>query len=176
MKLHHYTACGLDNVWLESGYRIHQTPYGKAIAVEDVDGLHRLLATTIAQAEGRLSGREFRFLRVQLGLTQAGLGKLLDVSENAVSLWERKDSVPAVYDHWLRMLVTAQFNGNITVRKAVERIHTVDRLVHQRLVVRGSDGGRRVDVETTMNVGRHEAPSPAHPPRHRAAPRKQKTD
>jgi len=61
-------------------------------------------------------------LRVHLGLTQQGLGKLLgDVSENAVSLWERKDTVPAIYDHWLRMLVLAKLKGNTKVADAVQR-------------------------------------------------------
>ncbi len=30
---------------------------------------------------------------------------MLNLSENAVSLWERKDTVPAACDQWLRMLV-----------------------------------------------------------------------
>jgi len=84
---------------------------------------------------------------VHLGLTQQGLGKLLgDVSENAVSLWERKDSVPAIYDHWLRMLVIAKLKGHTKVADAVRRIQTVERLVHQKYVVRGADGKRRVEV------------------------------
>lgn len=147
MGMYHYTACGLDNVWLENGYQVKQSRHGKAVAVPDVDGLHRLLAAKLAEKEGRLSGKEFRFLRVQLGLTQGGLGKLLDVSENAVSLWERKDSVPIVYDHWLRMLVWAKFNGSTTVRNAVDRIRTVEKLINQRFVVKGVDGKRRVEVQ-----------------------------
>ena len=143
----HYTACGLDNVWLANGFAIKETKYGTGVSIEDVDGLHRLLASNLVEKEGLLSGKEFRFLRVHLGLTQQGLGKLLgDVSENAVSLWERKDTVPAIYDHWLRMLVIAKIKGNTKVADAVQRIQTVERLVHQKYVVRGADGTRRVEV------------------------------
>jgi DNA-binding transcriptional regulator YiaG len=143
----HYTACGLDNVWLANGFAVKETKYGTGVSIEDVDGLHRLLASNLVEREGLLTGKEFRFLRVHLGLTQQGLGKLLgDVSENAVSLWERKDSVPAIYDHWLRMLVIAKFKGNTKVADAVQRIQTVERLVHQKYVVRGEDGNRRVEV------------------------------
>ena len=75
------------------------------------------------------------------------MGKLLgDVSENAVSLWERKDSVPAIYDHWLRMLVIAKLKGNTKVADAVQRIQTVEQLIHQKYVVRGADGKRRIEV------------------------------
>jgi len=143
----HYTACGLDNVWLANGFVIRETKYGTGVAVEDMDGLHSLLATSLVDKEGLLSGKEFRFLRVHLGLTQQGLGKLLgDVSENAVSLWERKDSVPAIYDHWLRMLVIAKLKGSTPVADAVQRIQTVERLIHQKYVVRSTDGNRRVEV------------------------------
>ncbi len=143
----HYTACGLDNVWLANGFTIKETKYGTGVSIEDVDGLHRLLASNLVEKEGLLTGKEFRFLRVDLGLTQQGLGKLLgDVSENAVSLWERKDTVPAIYDHWLRMLVIAKFKGNTKVADAVQRIQSVERLVHQKYVVRGADGNRRVEV------------------------------
>jgi DNA-binding transcriptional regulator YiaG len=143
----HYTACGLDNVWLANGYTAKETKYGKGVSIDDVDGLHRLLATNLVEKAGLLTGKEFRFLRVHLGLTQQGVGKLLgDVSENAVSLWERKDTVPAIYDHWLRMLVIAKLKGNTKVADAVQRIQTVERLVHQKYVVRGADDNRRVEV------------------------------
>lgn len=143
----HYTACGLANVWLANGFAVKETKYGKGILIEDVDGLHRLLASNLVEKQGILTGKEFRFLRVHLGLTQQGLGKLLgDVSENAVSLWERKDTVPAIYEHWLRMLVIAQLKGSTKVADAVQRMQTVERLVHQKYVVRGADGKRRVDV------------------------------
>lgn len=143
----HYTACGLDNVWLANGFTTKETKYGKGVSIQDVDGLHRLLASNLVEKKGLLTGKEFRFLRVQLGLTQQGLGKLMgDVSENAVSLWERKDTVPAINDHWLRMHVIAKLKGNTKVADAIERIQTVERLVHQKYVVRGADGKRRVDV------------------------------
>ena len=143
----HYTACGLDNVWLANGFTAKETKYGRGVSVDDVDGLYRLLASNLVEKEGILTGKEFRFLRVHLGLTQQSLGRMLgEVSENAVSLWERKDTVPAIYDHWLRMLVIAKFKGNTKVADAVQRIQTVERLVHQKYVVRDSDGKRRVDV------------------------------
>jgi len=143
----HYTACGLNNVWLANGYSLKQTKYGQGVSIMDVDGLHKLLASKLVDKDGLLSGKEFRFLRVQLGLTQQGLGKLMgNISENAISLWERKDSVPIVYDHWLRMHLIAKLKGDTRVVDAVQRIQTVDRLVHQAYVVKSIDGQRHVEV------------------------------
>lgn len=142
----HYTACGLDNVWLESGYIVKQTKQGEAVAVNDVDGLHRLIALQLVEKPGRLSGKEFRFLRVQLGLTQEALGLLVDLTENAVSLWERNNAVPAACDQWLRMSVLAKFAGNTKVSDAIERIKTVHKLVYQKYVVKDVQGRRTLSV------------------------------
>lgn len=151
----HYTACGLDNVWLANGFSVKETKYGRGVAIRDAEGLHKLLATHLVDKQGLLSGKEFRFLRVYLGLTQQALGKLMgNASENAVSLWERKDAVPALNDHWLRMHVIAKLKGNTRVIDAIERLQTVDRLIHQRYVVRGVDGKRRVDVVKDSEAGR----------------------
>jgi DNA-binding transcriptional regulator YiaG len=143
----HYRLCGLDNVWLARGYQIKDTKYGRAVSVSDTEGLHRLLTLALIKKAGLLSGKEFRFLRVQLGLSQQGLGRFLGgLSENAVSLWERKNTVPAIYDHWLRLMVIAKFSGDTKVADAVERIHTVEKLIHQDYVVKGLDAKRRVEV------------------------------
>ena len=66
MAAYHYTQCGLDNVWLENGYSRKTTSYGTAVSVEDVDGLHKLLASKLVEKTSALAGKEFRFLRVQL--------------------------------------------------------------------------------------------------------------
>jgi len=143
----HYTLCGLDNVWLASCYQSKDTKYGRAVSVFDTEGLHRLLTMALINKAGLLSGKEFRFLRVQLGLSQQGLGTFLGgFSENAVSLWERKNTVPAIYDHWLRLMVIAKFSGDTKVADAVERIHAVEKLIHQDYVVKGLDAKRRVEA------------------------------
>ena len=143
----HYTTCGLDNVWLANGFQIKETKYGRAVSVNDIEGLHKLLTFNLIEKQGLLTGKEFKFLRVQLGLSQQGLGSMLGgVSENAISLWERKNTVPAIQDHWLRMLAIAKFKGNTKVSDAIERIQTVEKLIHQKFVVKGVAEKRRVEV------------------------------
>lgn len=146
MSMYHYTACGLDNVWLENGYTLKATRYGKGVSVNDVDGLHKLLAAKLVEKQGLLNGKEFKFLRVQLGLSQEGLGKLMGVSENAVSLWERKDTVPLAHDHLLRLMVLGKMQGNTKIGEAIERVQTVQKLANQKFVVREFDHKREVVV------------------------------
>jgi DNA-binding transcriptional regulator YiaG len=145
-KHFHYTACGLDNVWLANGFKVKTTRHGNAVAVNDVDGLHLLISQTLIDKPGRLAGKEFRFLRTQLGLSQEALGTMLDFSENAVSLWERKDTVPAACDQWLRMSVLAKLEGNAKLADAIARTQFVHKLIYQKYVVKEVNGKRELSV------------------------------
>ena len=145
-KYFQYTACGLDNVWLANGYKVKKTRHGDAVAVNDVDGLHKLIAKTLIEKKGRLTGKEFRFLRTQLGLSQEALGAMLDFSENAVSLWERKDTVPGACDQWLRMSVLAKLEGNAKLADAIARTQSVHKLIYQKYVVKEVNGKRTLSV------------------------------
>lgn len=136
--MYHYTQCGLDNVWLENGYKVKKTAYGQAVAVEDADGLHQTLALELIAKQGRLSGKELKFLRVAMGLSQGGLGRLLGATEQSVSLWERTGKVPQAADGLTRLLAAEKLNGNCKVSEVVERISTVERLLNQRIVARES--------------------------------------
>lgn len=71
--MHHYTECGLDNVWLANGFTKKKTAYGEAVSITHADGLHQLLAEDLINKHARLTGKEFRFLRVWLR-RQAGHG------------------------------------------------------------------------------------------------------
>ena len=42
-NLYHYTECGLNNIYLVNGYYIIETKRGKAVSINDVDGLHRVI-------------------------------------------------------------------------------------------------------------------------------------
>jgi DNA-binding transcriptional regulator YiaG len=134
--MYHYTEIGLDNVWLENGYIERSTPYGKAVAVIDADELHRVVALRIVEKMGRVTGKELRFLRTMLDLSQAGLSKLLGVTEQAVSLWERTGKVPKSSDTVVRVLVLAKLDGHKAVGDLLAQITTVERIVHQRIVAR----------------------------------------
>ncbi len=152
----HYRSCGLDNVWLANGYKIKETKYGRAVAIKDIDGLHKLLSLNLVEKQGILTGSEFKFLRVQLGLTQKGLGSLLGgSSENAISLWERKDTVPAIQDHWLRMLVIAKLSGDTKVSVAIARLKTIEKLIYQKYVVRGVEN-RRIEIVEDSEISLHQ--------------------
>ncbi len=127
---------GLRNVWLENGYEVQQTRYGKAVSYHDLDGLVHSICQTLAHKEGWLTGTEFRYLRLNLGLSQASLGKLLDVTEQSVAAWEKRARIPRLADKHLRLLWIEKHNGNEPIARTMARLNDVERLVHQRIVAR----------------------------------------
>jgi DNA-binding transcriptional regulator YiaG len=122
---YHYTECGLRNVWLQSGYTVHKTPYGKGVSIRDVDGLHALIGRSLAN-KPKLSGAELRFLRKELGLSQAALGRLVGTSEQNVSLWERRGRIPKASDRLVRLIYVEKTSGNVKVRELIERLSDQD--------------------------------------------------
>ncbi len=129
---------GLRDVWLANGYTLHRTAYGKAYSYHDLDGLVHAICQALTRKAGRLTGAEFRYLRLNLGLSQASLGKLLGVTEQSVALWEKRGRLPLLADKHLRLLWIEKHNGNEPIVRAMERLIEVERIVHQRIVARDS--------------------------------------
>jgi DNA-binding transcriptional regulator YiaG len=127
---------GLRNVWLANGYETRKTPYGEATAIHDLDGLIVSICGALAHKGGQLTGAEFRYLRQHLRLSQASLGKLLGVSEQSVALWEKRSRIPVLADKHLRLLWIEQHEGNETIARVMQRVNDVERLIHQKLVLR----------------------------------------
>jgi putative transcriptional regulator len=103
--MYHYLGCGLSNVYLKNGYRLAKTPYGEGVSIHDLDGLHDAIGAAIVSDPHPMMGEAFRFLRVELDLSQAGLAALLGCDEQAVARWEKGTSkVNAPAERLLRLL------------------------------------------------------------------------
>ncbi len=130
--MYHYTESGLQNVWLGNGYKVHKTPYGKGVAIQDVQGLHELIGLTLAH-KPKLTGAELRFLRKELGLSQAALGSLVGTSEQNVSLWERRGHMPRASDRLVRLIYLEKIDGNVKIMELIERLNSQDQDGKQKL-------------------------------------------
>lgn len=144
----HYTDGGLRNVWLVNGYEIKETPYGQAVAFHNLDGLTRSICQALSRKAGVLTGAEFRYIRTSgMLLSQPALGKLMGIDGQSVARWEKTSRVPRWADKLVRLLYTAQVQGNEPIAKAVERLQTVERLVKQKIVVKETRGQWRPKLE-----------------------------
>ncbi|MEO6022277.1 MAG: hypothetical protein ABIP64_04020 [Burkholderiales bacterium] len=145
--MYEFKDAGLKDVWLANGYVIKKTPYGEAVAIEDVPGLTRVICAALVKKPGRLTGAEFRYLRLHLRLSQKSLAKLFGNTEQAVALWEKNDRVPLWADKLLRLLWSEKENGNETIKRVMDRLDVIERLVSSRIVVSETKRGWKSRVE-----------------------------
>lgn len=92
MTSYHYTECGLDNVYVvgfdpvvdDEGELVHK--------VSKINLLHRVIALEIVLHEHGMSGKELRFLRTEMGMTQAELANRLHREALSIGRWERGET------------------------------------------------------------------------------------
>jgi DNA-binding transcriptional regulator YiaG len=87
-----YDECGLDNVILKNLRVVTDHAGEDAVTIPNVSTLHRVLTATVASKETGLQPKEIRFLRTELGLTQAQLAELVGKDSQTVGRWERGET------------------------------------------------------------------------------------
>jgi putative transcriptional regulator len=119
-----YYGCGLDNVYLRNGYKLSKTESGKeTLFIENVSELHRALAAWVCDLPRPLTPKEFKFLRVMLGLTQRQLGDLVHVEDQTVSTWERdKHPISEFGDFAVRALMKERISGSLVFEEFLKNL------------------------------------------------------
>ena len=138
----HYKACGLDDVYLCSGYVIEETLYGEGVSVKNIDELHQAIGKHLIAVRKTLAGKEVRFLRHQMDLTQSELGRLLGCDSQQIARYEKAQSaMPGPSDRLLRLLYREHLNQKIDVRLLLTQFESLDDVQNTRMVFeRGASG------------------------------------
>jgi len=119
----HYTACGLDDVYLVNGFTRETVDGEEFITIENIDGLWKAIGLHLVDTRRKvLAPKEIRFLREHMDLTQAELGAKLRVTDQTVARWEKGETdMPGSADLVLRILFLAcpcaQPEGNKILEK-----------------------------------------------------------
>lgn len=140
---YHYTESGLQNVYLQNGYSITETPYGKAVSIVDVQGLHRVIGQTLAH-KSHLTGAELRFLRKEIGFSQRMLADILGCTEQNVSLWERRGRMPKTPERLVKVLYLEKTQGDVRVEELLQELCELDRHIEERLQFEAAGGSWKV--------------------------------
>ena len=122
----HYTASGLDSIYLLNGVTVETTPYGEALTIENLKGLHRAIGLHIIEKTGAMTGPELRFLRKQMSLTQAALANELRISDQTIANYEKGKTEIGPVDRFMRgfyLLSILPNETRITVLKEALRRH-----------------------------------------------------
>ena len=127
----HYTASGLDNIWLKNGYQLHTIGDGTGFSIRDLDNLHKAIAIGIVEKSAPMIGKEFRFLRIELDLSQKAIGDLMDKSDQMIAKWEKGDhEIPVLADAAMRNLYMESI-GSSPISGLLNKLKDLDREIHE---------------------------------------------
>ena len=144
---HHYRECGLNHIHLLNGFAYKETRHGRAVSIQDIDGLHRAIGTHLAKEKRVLTGAELRFFRIELGLSQSMLGMLLGKSSQTVARWEKGQSrIDATADRVVRLLYTQQTGGNEDIKSALQELAALNEFVEEEVCFEETDEGWQLRV------------------------------
>ena len=144
---HHYRECGLNHIYLLNGFAYRETRHGRAVSIQDMDGLHRAIGAHLAREKRALTGAELKFFRIELGLSQSMLGMLLGKSGQTVARWEKGQSrIDATADRVVRLLFTQQTGANEDIRSALQELAALDDLVEEEVCFEETDEGWKLHV------------------------------
>lgn len=103
--LYRYIECGLDDVYLKNGFERFESVRGTRVAIRDIDSLHQEIGVHLCRQRSELSGKEIRFLRREMLMSQALFAGLINVSEQTVHRWEtEKSKMSGAAEALLRLL------------------------------------------------------------------------
>lgn len=145
---YHYTDSGLDNIWLVSGFECRETPYGPATSIHEIDDLHRAIGESIVRS-GNMTGPEFRFLRVELDLSQRALAALLKAREQQIHRWENgKAEIPGTAQIAIAAYYLESLDPDSRVKELMDRLAAVDAdLTAMQMRVFGQESGEWVQQD-----------------------------
>ena len=90
----------------------------------------------------RLTGTELRFMRQEMGLSQAKLAQLLGNEAQTVALWEKRGGQPKMADRLIRAIYREQQEGNAHIIQMIERLVDTDiEEADARLTLEQDDSG-----------------------------------
>lgn len=91
MPNHHYTECGLQNVFIDGLEYVIDDDGDEIITIPAINELHRIIALGIVSHKHSMSGDELRFLRSEMGYTQSELAALVHHDRQSIGRWERSE-------------------------------------------------------------------------------------
>lgn len=128
MTKYHYTECGLDNIYLLNGFKITKTKNGdEEIFIHDIHGLHKTIGKILVFKSGLLTGKEIKFIRTTLDLSQKKLGKLLGLDYQSILGWEKnKTPISKTADHFLRIIFYSYLEKRSPIYEKINEIADID--------------------------------------------------
>lgn len=143
MSKYHYIECGLDNVFIDGIAATVDDAGDEVVTIPSINVLHAEIARGIIGSDGAIAGAELRFLRTEMGFTQAKLGKLLSVDGQTIGRYERGETpIQPAIETLLRRLAGERL------------VDAFDKTVEELVaLVNAKDGNEEINIEATKDGG-----------------------
>ena len=113
---YHYAESGLDNVYIYNLPVIIDANGENTIYIKKINILHKAIANGIISKQGLIDGKEIRFLRTEMGYTQAQFSELLGKEAQACGRWDREEnSIDKTTDSLIRCVAADYLKLKIDV-------------------------------------------------------------
>jgi DNA-binding transcriptional regulator YiaG len=140
MKEYLYSECGLDNVIVAGVSFVNDDAGEEIVRIPNVNELHRAIALGIVTRKVMMNGREMRFLRSEMGMTQAELAVMIHREPLTISRWERGETeIDANAETLLRLHVIGKLRLQVADEVSEISKWSVASAVHQPIRIDGSD-------------------------------------
>ncbi len=114
---HHYTACGLPNVWIRCR-RLIDDAGQEVFIIAQINRLHKCIAQEILMSKNSMTGAELKFLRSEMGMTPDEFGELVLRTGATISRWERKE---CAMDGAMEALVRMRASTKLGLKKLIRK-------------------------------------------------------
>ena len=150
---HHYTECGLPNVII-SGLHNEVDDGGDAIiTIPAINELHRVIAEGIVRHDNGMSGDELRFLRTEMGLTQAELARLVHRDKQSIGRWERSEvELDSSAEVIIRMMAIEKLKLKVNLDVEEIALSTIPTVEEQPINIRAVAGDDPASTTTRYEL------------------------
>jgi DNA-binding transcriptional regulator YiaG len=138
----HYKWCGLDDVYLLSGFTRTADADGESVSIQNLDGLHRAIGEHLAKHKKALNGSEIRFLRKQMDISQDQLAEILAVTDQTVARWEKQETeITGPAELLLRVIYLTEILEHVNPRELAAKLRELDSGPKDRQVFQSTSEG-----------------------------------
>jgi DNA-binding transcriptional regulator YiaG len=158
-----YPHFAFPNLFLLNGYKEIESHHGVLLEYEDEDGLEQSIRCLVIRKTARLRGRDLRFLRRGLKLSQMELGTQVDRDSQTIARWEkRNDEIPSTVDLAIRVRFAAQFEPHLSTKQILSYVDRQGSKLPANIYLRLTDRGWQFEHEPKVKFASSAVSGDAH--------------
>lgn len=120
--------CGLDNLILRDFPTCVDDHGDRTVTIPYVNLLHKVITLVLASKDSGLQPKELRFIRTELGMTQARMGSIVGRDAQTVARWEKGETE---IEHAAEIIIRALALKHVDPDEPVDLEHLSSRTVRE---------------------------------------------